>query len=175
MDDETLIRKIKSGDTGALDILVRKYYGDIDTYCYRRLGSQYDAQDVTQEVFLHFCRNFDSYSQRGKCKNYLYVIAHNLCTNALRKKMPVPMEHVERESPSAQGVSAEQLETADSVQAALNDLPEEQKEVILLRFYHDFKLKEIARIMDSGLSVTKYRLSQGLKALSRLLPKEDWR
>lgn len=174
MDDEKLIRRIRSGDTGALDELIRKYYNDIYTYCYRRLGRKSDAEDVTQEVFLHFCRNFDSYSHRGKCRGFLFAIAHNLCVNAARRKVPLSLEETEAESLSCRDGAEERVETAESVRAALNALPEEQKEAVLLRFYHDLKVKEIARIMDSGLSVTKYRLYQGVKTLSRLLSKEDW-
>lgn len=174
MNDEKLIQMIKSGDMEALDALIQKYYNDIYTYCYRRLSNKHDAEDLTQEVFLHFCRNFDSYAQKGKCKNYLYVIAHNLCINAMQKKKPVSLEDVEKESPSNNYSVADQIEETNSVKTALNELPDEQKEVILLRFYHDFKLKDIAQIMNSGLSVTKYRLGQGLKTLSKLLSKEDW-
>lgn len=174
VDDEKLIWRIKSGDTDALDILIQKHYDDIYTYCYRRLGNRHDAQDVTQDVFLHFCRDFDAYTQMGKCKNYLYVIAHNLCINTMQKKTPIPLEDVEKEMSLSTDVSAEKFETTDSVQAALDDLPQEQKEVIMLRFYHDLKLKEIAQIMNSRLSATKYRLGQGLKTLSKLLSKEDW-
>lgn len=61
VDDEKLIRRIKSGDPDALEELIRKYYNDIYTYCYRKMGRKGDAEDITQEVFLHFCRNFDSY------------------------------------------------------------------------------------------------------------------
>ncbi len=174
VDDEKLIRRIKSGDTEALDILIQKYYNDIYTYCYRRLGHKYDAQDITQEVFLHFCRNFDSYTHKGKCKNYLYVIAHNLCVNAIQKKTPITLDDVGEGSLSSNDVAVDRFEAADSIKTALNTLQEEQKEVILLRFYHDLKLKDIAQIMNCGLSITKYRLGKGLKALSKLLAREDW-
>ena len=174
MNDEKLIRIIKSGNVEALDALIRKHYSDIYTYCYRKLGDQHDAQDVTQEVFLHFCRNFDAYTQMGKCRNYLYTIAHNLCINTSQKKAPVPFEDIEKEDTAIPDIPAEQLEAADAIRTALNELPEEQKKVILLRFYHDLKLKEIAGIMNSKLSVTKYRLGQAIKALSKLLSKEDW-
>ena len=174
MDDAKLIRKIKSGDTGALGELIQKYYSDIYAYCFRRLGYKSDAQDVTQEVFLHFCRNFDNYTQRGKCKNYLYIIAHNLCINTMQKQIPIPLDKIESENPSNKNVIENKIEAADCIKTALNKLPEDQKEVIILRFYHDFKLKDIAQIMNSGLSVTKYRLKHGLKTLSKLLSKEDW-
>lgn len=174
MNDEKLIRQIKSGDTDALNALIQQHYDDVYTYCYRRLGNRHDAQDVTQDVFFHFCRNFDAYSQTGKLKNYLYVIAHNLCINAMQKNAPISVEDVEEKMSSNDDASEEKIETDDSVQAALNELPQDQKEVIILRFYHDLKLREIAQIMNSRLSATKYRLGQGLKTLSKLLSKEDW-
>jgi RNA polymerase sigma factor (sigma-70 family) len=173
VEDEALIQRIKSGDTTALEQLIQKYYGYVYAYCYRRLGHQDDAQDITQEVFLHFCRNFDSYVQRSKVKTYLYTISHNMCINAMQMKKPLSLEDVETENFTYKNAMENQIEATDSVKLALNELPDEQKEVILLRFYHDLKLKEIAQIMSSGLSVTKYRLHQGLKTLEKLLPKED--
>jgi RNA polymerase sigma factor (sigma-70 family) len=172
--DEALIQRIKSGDTTALELLIQKYYEYVYSYCYRKIGNQDDAQDITQEVFLHFCRNFDNYVQRSKVKTYLYTIAHNLCINAMHVKKPLSLEDVETENYTYKNTMENQIETTDPVKLALNELPDEQKEVILLRFYHDFKLKEIAQVMSSGLSVTKYRLSQGLKTLGKLLSKEDW-
>ena len=174
MEDERRIRKIKSGDAGALEELIRKYYGDVYAYCCRRLGRKQDAEDATQEVFLHFCRNFGRYAQRGKCRNFLFVIARNLCADVFRAKTPVPVGSAGPDRPAEDGAGETRAEAADSIRTALGRLPEEQKEVILLRFYHDFTLREIARITDSGLSVTKYRLHQGLKTLSKLLKKEDW-
>ena len=173
MEDEALIQRIKSGDIDSLDQLIEKYYDYVYAYCYRRLGHKDDAQDVTQEVFLHFCRNFESYMQKSKVKTYLYTIAHNLCINAMQIKKPLFLEDVEMKNPICEGVMENQFEMTDFVQAALNRLPEEQKEVVLLRFCQDLKLKEIARLMDAGLSVTRYRLYQGLKTLNNLLSKED--
>lgn len=170
MDDDRLIRRIKAGDAEAWDALIHGHYDDIYKYCWRRLGRKSDAQDAAQEVFLHFCRNFDAYAHRGKCMNYLYVIARNLCINMMRKKVPLPLDDPDEVgSPAA----ATEHEDAAAIRTAIDALPEEQKEVVILRFYHDLRLKTIARIMGSGLSVTKYRLYQGLRTLSVSLSKED--
>ncbi len=169
-----MFQKVKSGDLDSLGQLIQKYYGDVYAYCYRRLGRKDDAEDITQEVFLHFCRNFNSFVQKGKCRNYLFVIARNLCINEKKKKSPVPLDDIEETGDSGKNSLAEHMEAADYIQKALRLLPKEQKEVILLRYYHGFKLKDIAQIMNSGLSVTKYRLYRGLKTLSNLLSKEDW-
>lgn len=170
MDDENLIQRIKAGDADAMDQLVQKYYGMVYAYCYRKLGNRDDAQDITQETFLHFCRNFDSYTQKGKVKNYLYTIAHNLYISMMRKNTPAHFEEREKE---AFRDDVDQFEVVDSIKKALSELPNEQREVILLRFYQDLKMKDIARITGSGLSVTKYRLNQGIKAIKKHL-KGDW-
>ncbi len=170
MEDENLIQRIKVGDADAMNQLIQKYYDTVYAYCYRKLGNRDDAQDITQETFLHFCRNFDSYAQKGKVKNYLYTIAHNLYVSMLRRNTPAHLEEPEK---SASSDNVDQFEAADSIKTALTELPDEQRDVILLRFYHDLKLKDIAQITGSGLSVTKYRLSQGVKAIKKLL-KEDW-
>lgn len=172
VNDENLIQRIKAGDADAMDQLVQKYYGMVYAYCYRKLGNRDDAQDITQETFLHFCRNFDSYAQRGQVKNYLYTIAHNLYVSMMRKGTPVHLEEIEKEAPSANAES-EHFEAADSIKRALSELPDEQRDVILLRFYQDLKIKDIARVTGSGLSVTKYRLNQGIKAIKKCL-KGDW-
>jgi len=166
VDDENLIRRIRAGDADAMDQLVQKYYGLVYTYCYRKVGNKEDAQDLTQETFLHFCRNFDSYAQRGKVKNYLYTIAHNLSVSMMRKSMPIHLEEWEKEESHN---DVDQFEAADSIRKVLSQLPDEQKDVILLRFYQDLKIKDIAQVTDSGLSVTKYRLSQGIKAIKKLM------
>jgi len=88
----------------------------------------------------------------------------------LRKNTPAHLEETEK---GASSDHVDQFEVADSIKTALTELPDEQRDVILLRFYHDLKLKDIAQITGSGLSVTKYRLSQGVKAIKKLL-KEDW-
>ncbi|MCI1952168.1 MAG: RNA polymerase sigma factor [Clostridiales bacterium] len=166
MEDENLIQRIKTGDVDAMDQLVQKYYGAVYTYCYRKVGNKDDAQDLTQETFLHFCRNFDSYAQRGKVKNYLYTIAHNLYVSMMRKNVPIQLEEWGKEESHN---DVDQFEAADSIRKVLSELPDEQRDVILLRFYQDLKIKDIAQITGSGLSVTKYRLSQGIKTIKKLM------
>lgn len=167
VDDENLIQRIKAGDADAMDQLVQKYYGMVYAYCYRKLGNRNDAQDITQKTFLHFCRNFDSYAQRGKVKNYLYTIAHNLYVSMLRQVTPIHLDEIEEVL--SNNVQTERFEVVDSIKRALSELPNEQRNVILLRFYQDLKIKDIARITGSGLSVTKYRLRQGIKAIKELM------
>ena len=84
-EDARLIRAMRAGDDGAIESFVRKYYPDIYRYCLRRLPSPADAEDLTQETFERFFRGFEGYRHRGKAKNYLYIIAGNLCADFYRR------------------------------------------------------------------------------------------
>ena len=85
MNDVILILQMKQGDEQAFDKFVRKYYGDILPYCKYHCLDQTEAEDLTQETFLRFMNNIQSYQHIGKAKNYLYVIAGNLCKNHVKK------------------------------------------------------------------------------------------
>ena len=85
MNDFILILQMKQGNDQAFDKFVRKYYADILSYCRYHCLNQTEAEDLTQETFLRFINNIQSYQHMGKAKNYLYVIAGNLCKNSAKK------------------------------------------------------------------------------------------
>ena len=78
MSEKKILKNIRSGQQESVEILIKKYYRDIYTYCFCRVEDRQTAQDLTQEVFLRFLQNLDSYEHTGKLKNYLYVTAGNL-------------------------------------------------------------------------------------------------
>lgn len=86
MRDKKLIKNIISGETECVDQLMQCYYNDIYIYCYTHLNDKYLAQDITQEVFLKFLQNINSYLHTGKLKHYLYIIAKNLIRDYGKKK-----------------------------------------------------------------------------------------
>ena len=85
MSDFLLILQMKQGNEKAFDKFVRKYYAGILSYCRYHCMNQAEAEDLTQETFLRFMENIASYQHIGKAKNYLYVIAGNLCKNYAKK------------------------------------------------------------------------------------------
>ena len=85
MNDFLLILQMKQGNEKAFDKFVRKYYAGILSYCRYHCMNQAEAEDLTQETFLRFMENIASYQHIGKAKNYLYVIAGNLCKNYAKK------------------------------------------------------------------------------------------
>ena len=105
-------------------------------------------------------------------QNYLLTIAANTCSNYFKKVKPVYIDPDLLDMPDETDFPLEeavQNETRLAVRRAISLLPDYQKEVIILRFYHDLKIREIARITKSSVPTVKSRLRQGLEKLKRYL------
>lgn len=178
IEDYILIKRIQGGDPEAFEILVWKYYQNIYRFCVRRCNGDIAlAADLTQDTFLKLIEHIQRYRFTGKFVNFLLTIAVNTCNNHYKKKSPdlVDIDFLSTKESNID-VSEEvlQQENAKIIQQALDRLPDMQKEAIILRFYHDRKLKDIAAITDVSLSTAKSRLKQGLDKLKRYLNKEDF-
>ena len=179
IEDYILIRRIQNGDPEAFETLVRKHYQNIYQFCVRRCnGDTALAADLTQDTFLKLIEHIQQYRLTGKFINFLLTIAVNTCNNHFKKKSPdiVDMDTLFA-VPSNLNISEEVLRQEDAkiIQQAIDRLPDMQKEVVILRFYHDRKLKEIAAITGVSLPTAKSRLKQGLDKLKRYLDKEDFK
>ena len=164
-----LIIKAQSGDTEAFETLVRKYYSTIYQFCYRRMnGDAATAADITQDVFMKLLEHIQSVRLHGKFQNYLLTIAVNTCNNYFKKSKPIYIDVEEidiiddADGPHEKAV---QSEMKDEIRQAISSLPDYQKDVIVLRFYHDLKIREIAQITGASIPTVKSRLQQGLKKL----------
>ncbi|SHK28201.1 RNA polymerase sigma-70 factor, ECF subfamily [Clostridium cavendishii DSM 21758] len=162
MDDTKLILEIKNGKVHLFDELIKKYYEKVYYYCYRHLENKQAAQDLTQEVFMKVIKSIENYKHYGKFENYLYVIAGNLCKDFYKKESRYILKEVE-EGTSEEEIS--RLEDKVMIKEVLNKLSKEEREIVILRFYHDLKIKDIAKIMNSGISITKYRLKKAMKII----------
>ena len=173
IEDFILIKKIQAGDTEAFDILVRKYYSVIYQFCYRRLNGDTDtAADITQDVFLKLLENIHTVRMLGKFQNYLLTIAANTCNNYFKKAKPTytdlnALDIIDDTNDTLEKVI--ENENKIEVRRALHSLPDYQKEVIILRFYHNLKIREIAKITKSNIPTVKSRLRQGLQKIERYL------
>ncbi len=169
MNDFLLIIKMKQGDESALDTFVRKYYPQILQYCRFHCFDVTYAEDLTQETFLHFFCSLPSYRHIGKAKNYLYTIAGNLCKNYAKKKAALPAEQEVLEQELSFSDKMEQTELKIDMEQALWKLPTELREPIILFYFQECKLTEIAEILQIGLPLVKYRLKRGKESLKDLL------
>ena len=163
-EDLRLIRKMQDGDESAIERFVEKYYPDILKYSLRHLPSRQDAEDITQEVFARFFRHFEQYRHYGKAKNYLYVIARNLCADYYRSPPQVP--------PDIESPPGPDIDTRLDLETAMARLDPEMREVLILHYFQALKFREIADILDIGLPLVKYRAARAKAQLQEYLREE---
>ena len=166
MSDSSDIRKAQNGDVESMNRLFDRYYDAVYSYCYRHVKHRETAQDLTQEVFLRVCRTLGDYRHYGKFENFLYVIARNLCKDHYKKRVVYSLD--ELEVPKTETGFA-RSEDQIVMERAIAVLPELEQEIVYLRFYQDLKIKDIAKILDLGLSTTKYHLKKAQEQLAQEL------
>ena len=171
--DFLLIQKMKRGDENAFDVFVHKYYNKILNYCVYHCMDKSYAEDLTQETFVRFFAKLSDYRYKGKTINYLYKIAGNLCKDYFKKAKDSVLDEQEIEAQSnLLQTGTEKMLEKIAIQAALNELPDELREIVVLYYFQDLKLAEIADFLQIGLPLVKYRMKQARLRLEKLL-KED--
>lgn len=160
-----MIKRIKQGETEALDVLIEGHYDGIYRFCYYRLGDREAAYDCAQETFLNLLRYLDTYVEQKKFKAYLYRIAGNVCMDWFRKNSVQFAGEELLETIAKEDTELKRVELSDEVYRALQILSPAQRDVIILHFLYDFKLREIAQITNVPMSTAKSRLKQGMDKL----------
>jgi RNA polymerase sigma-70 factor, ECF subfamily len=185
LSDEELVEAFQRGDSSAFDQLVSRWERKIQGAIYRIVGSGEDARDLCQEAFLKAYRGLGSFKREARFSSWLYQIAVNSCRDRMRRqrgKITVSLDEMSEtgELPfRGAGPSAlELMEAGDlskTVAAAVRSLPEEQREVIVLKEYQDLTFLEIAEALDIPVSTVKTRLYRGLTQLKQRLVRQGIR
>ena len=136
---------------------IEEQYDKIFRFCYYRVHNTDTAQDLTQETFLRFMNS--SYEERGEQLRFLYTIARNLCIDESRK---AKMEELP-EDYSDEGDGAEDLIRRMDVNAALDKMPEEDRELLILRYMNEVPLSDICKIMG----ISRFALYRKLNSVKR--------
>lgn len=172
--EDELILRIKQGEFNALDELITLYYPEILRYCLWHAPNRTLAEDATQETFLKVIRYSDRYVHKGKFKSFLYQIASNTCIDLRRKKWltdtsldELQIEFVYEEKGFEEVIEDIQL------RHLVRNLPDESKEIVLLRFGQDLTIREISEIVDQPLRTVQSRLRSALKQIKKEIRKEE--
>ena len=183
--DEDLVEAFQSGDISAFDHLVRRWDRKIQGVVYRLVGNQEEARDLSQEAFLKAYRALGTFKREARFSSWLYQIALNATRDRMRRRRRHPdvsLDEVE-ERPDASLRDArpsafELIESNDLsrlVAAAMAGLPDEQREVLILKEYEGLTFPEIAETLDVPLSTVKTRLYRGLVQLRIRLERQGIR
>ena len=179
LSDKQLVARTVDGDVGAFNELVVRWEGPLYKFVYRYLGDPEGASDVCQEAFLRAYSNLSRFRSEAKFSSWLYQIALNQCRSQFRREQSRPTVALEDEEhqhqlrlvqdAEAPDRSAMERQRAQLLKAAIAELPEAQREVIILKQYHGLKFREIAEILGTPESTVKSRLYHGLKTLAKSL------
>lgn len=177
--DYILVQKIKNGDTNAWELLLNKYYDSIFSYCLRYCyGNRQTAEDLTQDIFLKLIENINRFQFTGKFYNYLFTITVNTCHNYFSKKkiteLPIQDHELIAMDENSQLDTLLTQENNQFIQNGLNILNEDQREAIILKYYCDLKVKDIAKITKVSVSTAQSRIYQGIKKLEKILIRKEF-
>lgn len=174
VEDPDLIEGAKRGKVEAYNVLVSRWEKRVFNYLLRLVGDREDAMDLSQEVFLKAYLNLKRLEDRNRFAPWLFRIAHNEAYSHLRRKRP-QTEWDPQTAEVAPFNRTAPLDTALAVRKALELLPDEQKEAVVLKIYEGFKFEEIAEILSCPVSTVKSRLYTALDNLKQTLAPIDTR
>ncbi len=182
-----LVRRCVAGEAAAWEEIVQRYHRRIYNICYRFSGSQNQAQDLTQEVFIKMYGSLKSYdSQRAAFMTWMTTITRNLLVDYFRKSKleritdsldAAPSEH-EDAMPLSERIPdkspppdarVQSRETREAVHRALQKLSPDLREAVILRDLQDMDYKEIATVLKVPEGTVKSRINRGRAELARLL------
>jgi RNA polymerase sigma-70 factor (ECF subfamily) len=164
--DRELIAAANAGEGGAFEELYWRYRDWAARLAFRFTHDEDLALDVLQEVFIYFLKKFPDFELRCELKTFLYPAVRNVAISMRRKSERLvlggePLEEVASEAPSPEG------QGRDALEALVRSLPEQQREVLLLRFVDGLALNEIATALEIPLGTVKSRLHNALATLEK--------
>lgn len=182
MCDEDLMLQFQAGTVEAFDILMSRYRDPLTNYIYRFLGDLKECEDLLQETFLRVYRNRHSYRRIAKFSTWLYTIAGNLARSEYRKRKRRRLFSIQSVNRDAEEYEVEIPDETFSpdrhtestiqdhyIQEALNQIPEEFREVVILRDVQQLAYEEIALITGLPMGTVKSRINRGRSKLQLLL------
>ena len=174
-DEKYLIERVKAGDKEAFTGLVDTYKNMVYTVCLRMLGSEADAEEAAQDVFIKAYRSIGSFQAKAKFSTWLYRIAYNNCISVIRKKVRMIdlVEDVpegvadEREMNGLENISAE--ERSMYLKMAIESLAETDAVVVTLFYYDELSLDEIAKVTGLSSSNIRIKLHRSRKKMYQVI------
>ncbi len=181
--DNELIERCLSGEEAAWEDLVKVHTRRVYGICYRFTGSDQEAQDLTQEVFLRVFRSLKSFrAGEGSFTVWLAKLSRNLLIDHYRRtKLERATDSIEEQLPMLEEKTSMAARTdgllagreaSDLLQAALQKLSPELRETVILRDLEELEYKEIAQALNVPEGTVKSRLNRGRAELARILRRQ---
>lgn len=182
--DAVLVNSYVAGDENALALLIERHQSKVYGFIYSKIGDRDVADDIFQDTFIKVIKTLksNSYNEEGKFLPWVMRISHNLVVDHFRrnKKMPVLRETEEYSifsfmkdnAPNIEGLMiTEQVE--NDLQKLIEELPVDQKEVLVMRMYQDMSFKEIADLTGVSINTALGRMRYALMNLRKVIEKNN--
>ena len=166
--DEALICAVAHGDEPALRELLRRYERPLSHFIYRYTAGR-DVEDLYQETWLRVVRAAARFEPGKRFSTWLFQIAVNLCRDWRRR---APPEATDAAYETAEEENLERVDAGVDVARLLARLPEQQREVLILRYFHDLTEDETAAILECPKGTVKSRMHQALARLAAYVREE---
>jgi RNA polymerase sigma-70 factor (ECF subfamily) len=171
-NDRELVERTLAGETRAFGILVRRYEKPVYNMMFRYCREKQEAADLSQDVFLRIYERLSSFDQEKKFFSWLYGLAINMARDWYRKnrrkrkglkEMQWSLPVVEDRSMQEERFLAK--EEADALYSALDTLPDETRELVVLRYRYELSIRELSAIFNLSESAVKMRIARALQKL----------
>lgn len=180
-DDIEVIEKVLAGDIEAFSVIIKKYQEKTFNYVYSQVKDYDEALDITQEIFIMTIEALRSFRRESKFSTWFYSIMVNYCKNYRKKNRRYNLVPIngskgdeeynlqltdERENPEKEVVMNDSLRI---VREEINRLPDDYRDILMLRDIEGLSYNEVAEILDISLSNVKVRIHRGREFLKNRL------
>ena len=180
--EAAIVRKVLGGDANAFETLVLEYEKNVYNIALRMTGNSEDAADMTQEAFIKAYNSLQSFRGDSKFSVWLYRIVSNVCLDFLRSKNRRPTVSLSVEDDDGEDAQLDVADesqspellldrklTRDSVRRALDSLPPDYRQILLLREIQGLSYDEIAQALSLEVGTVKSRIFRARKRLCTFL------
>ncbi|WP_395054492.1 RNA polymerase sigma factor [Flavobacterium sp.] len=182
--DALLVKSYIAGDESALSVLVSRHQSKIYGFIYSKMADRDIADDVFQDTFIKVIKTLksNSYNEEGKFLPWVMRIAHNLIVDHYRKNKKMPMLRETEEFSIFNVLSDNSLTIEDQLindliekdlQKIILQLPDDQKEVLMMRIYQDLSFKEISDITGVSINTALGRMRYAILNLRKVIEKNQ--
>lgn len=180
LNDNELIQMFQQGNTRAFDALIDRHQQRIYNAILFMVKDSYLAEDLIQDIFIKIINNLkqNKYSDEGKFLPWALRIAHNFCVDHFRKVKRTPtiktsddqdLFEIIKHSDHPADYKMTRTQTHRNIQELVDLLPEEQREIIVLRHYANLSFKEIAQMTNCSINTALGRMRYGLINLRKMM------
>ncbi len=182
--DALLVRNYIAGDESALATLIQRHQSKVYGFIYSKIGDRDLADDLFQDTFIKVIKTLksNSYNEEGKFLPWVMRIAHNLIIDHFRRNKKMPMFRETEEfsifsimsdnNPTIENkMIVEQVES--DLRKLIEELPQDQKDVLMMRMYQDLSFKEISEITGVSINTALGRMRYALMNLRKVIDKHQ--